>query len=203
MSARLEPKANQVLITQDAFRVLMDCLARPGKINWLVDPGFTPPPGLSPYSVLILITLLDGETSFTVLPFHDPWIEYIQHNTGARISNVPGAEYVLVDGSEDIPDIDKVNRGDLLSPEKGATLLFQVDKIEESPGAASTGIKLQGPGVKGTRDVYISGMGSSHWPRLKQLNREYPLGVDLFIVALDGRVIGIPRSSIFTWEVIG
>jgi len=189
-------------MTQDAFRVLMDCLARPGKINSLANPGFTPPQGLYSYSMLILITLLDGETSFTVLPFNEPWIDYIQHNTGGRTSDALGAGYVLADGPIDIPDIEKVNRGDLLSPEKGATLLFQVDKIEESPRPSSTGIRLQGPGVNGVCDVYISGINPSHWLRLRQLNREFPLGADVFLIAVDGRVIGIPRSSILTWEVI-
>jgi alpha-D-ribose 1-methylphosphonate 5-triphosphate synthase subunit PhnH len=203
MSTILESKSNQYLTTQDTFRVLMDCLARPGKINWLADQGLTPPPGLYAYSALILVTLLDGEIPFATLTGNESWNEYIRLNTGAPLGDVAEAEIILADGRLDIPAIADVNRGELLAPEKGATLIFQVDRIEESPICGYTGVTLQGPGVNFVRDIYLSGMALSHWPRLRHLNREYPLGVDLFLVAADGRVAGIPRSNRFSWEVIG
>ncbi len=203
MNTYLEMKTNHVFLTQSSFRQLTDCLARPGKINFLSDPGFTPPPGLYPCSAVFLITLLDGETSLSVFPGEDYWIEYIQLNTGAQFTHARKAEYILLNGREDVPDIADANRGDLLSPEKGATLLFQVDKIEELPSTSSSRITLQGPGVNGVRNLYISGMATSFWTRLQHLNLEYPLGVDFFLLAADGRAIGIPRSSSLSWEVIG
>lgn len=202
MNQILEMKTNQVFLTQNAFRTIMDCMAQPGKINWLYNPGFSPPRGLTPYSALLLITLLDSETSFTVLPYREEWIRYIRLNTDAREDEIFDAEYILLNGSEDIPEIESVNRGGLLSPEKGVTLIYQVYTIEDNPISSSTGITLKGPGIKEARSVYIKGMDDSQWKRIKHLNREYPLGVDLFVIARDGRMIGIPRSNHFAWEVL-
>lgn len=202
MQAILEMKINQVFLTQEAFRTIMDCMARPGKIGRLNNPGFSPPWGLTPYSALLLLTLLDSETSFAVLPCQEEWSGYIKLNTDALENEVSQAEYILLDGSHDIPDLLAVNRGELLSPEKGVTLIYQVDTIGAAPLASYTGITLKGPGIKETRSVYINGMDAPHWERIKHLNREYPLGVDLFIIARDGSMIGIPRSNHFAWEVL-
>lgn len=202
MNEILEMKANQVFLAQNAFRTIMDCMARPGKISYLNNPGFSPPRGLTPYSALLLLTLLDSETSFTVLPYKEEWIRYIHLNTDALEAEVFSAEYILLNGSEDIPEMEAVNRGELLSPEKGVTLIYQVDAIDETPRSPGAGITLKGPGVKEPRSVYIKGMDASHWERIKHLNREYPLGVDLFVIARDGCMIGIPRSNHFAWEVL-
>lgn len=202
MNQMLEMKTNQVFLTQDAFRTIMDCMARPGKISCLNNPGFSPPRGLTPYSALLLLTLLDSETSFTVLPYQEEWIRYIRLNTDAIEDEASDAEYILLNGSEDILEIESVNRGELLSPEKGVTLIYQVYTIEDRPTSSSTAITFKGPGIKEARSVYVNGMDASHWKRIKHLNREYPLGVDLFIIARDGRMIGIPRSNHFAWEVL-
>ena len=47
--------------------------------------------------------------------------QYICINTGAKARLVPEAEFIIVDGKENLPQIEEINRGTLLSPEKGST----------------------------------------------------------------------------------
>jgi alpha-D-ribose 1-methylphosphonate 5-triphosphate synthase subunit PhnH len=201
MQACIESKINQTFIVQDTFRKMLDSLARPGKVNQLPNPGFTPPTGLNTYLALILITLLDGETTFSVCPEHVSWIDYIQINTGANLTDISSAEYVVADGMSELPELAFISQGDLVSPERGATLLFQVGEIKTIGRGGDIKIILQGPGIETIREFYVSGMSAAHWSLVQQLNGEFPLGTDLFLVSEDGKIAGIPRSSKLAWEV--
>jgi len=72
------------------------------------------------------------------------------------------------------------------------------------PGRDRNGvtIQLQGPGVKDKRSLQVSGIEPFHLKEIKQLNNEFPLGVDLILGGNDCQVACIPRSAAIAWEVV-
>ena len=53
--------------SQEIFRIVLDCMARPGKINQVPRTGVSVPQKANPYVIAILRTLLDQQVSFSVI----------------------------------------------------------------------------------------------------------------------------------------
>jgi alpha-D-ribose 1-methylphosphonate 5-triphosphate synthase subunit PhnH len=195
----LEPAFDKVFDTQKIYRQMLDAIARPGKICSMPPLDIRPPAGLSSAAAGMAFTLLDSETSFAVLPYAAAWQEYIALNTGAGNSAVDAAEFLIVEGSKNLPELAEANRGDLLSPEQGSTLIVLVDGIAESGKCAR--LTLSGPGIAGRIRMSVDGLHPANLERILKLNQEYPLGVDVFFVDAAGRLAAMPRSSSVHWEV--
>jgi alpha-D-ribose 1-methylphosphonate 5-triphosphate synthase subunit PhnH len=200
MGVSLEPAFDKVFDTQGLYRLMLDAMARPGKILDLPRLDIYPPSGLSGYAISLAFTLLDSETTFAELPVSELWQEYLAVNTGARPVLPAVAEFILLVGQKYAPQIAELNRGDLLAPERGATVFVMVDSIAADGG----GIKLvlSGPGVKGQTAVMVDGLNLSNLDNILCLNQEYPLGVDCFFIDRQGRLLGLPRSTAVKWEVV-
>lgn len=71
-----------------------------------------------------------------------------------------------------------------------------VGKILANKSENFRGVKLElsGPGIFSATSIYIEGIHSFNIEWLLNCNKEYPKGVDTFIVDLEGRLVGIPRS---------
>ncbi len=199
MSSVLEPCFDRVFTSQRLFRLLLDAMARPGKIVPLPALDLDPPQGLTCFMAGLAFTLLDRETSFAVLPGCEPWSRYLLLNSGSRAAAVSEAEFIIVDGQADLPSLLDVRRGDLLFPDRGATLMIMLSGIGAEYG--DIGLALQGPGVFGVRTVHLSGLCPANLERVIDLNREFPLGVDLILSDSRGALVCIPRSSTIIREV--
>lgn len=190
-----------VFSSQSIYRLLLNSMARPGKICHLPPLGLEPPEGLSSYAASLALTLLDGETVFSVLPDNQAWRDYIRLNTGSRTAdNLTLAQFIIMSGREDRPDIVEINRGSLLFPERGATVIFMVDSISDQ-GAAGLRVSLRGPGIPGIRELNLEGLHPANLERVIELNREYPLGVDVILCDQKGSLASIPRSGSISREV--
>lgn len=200
MGIALEPGLDKLFTSQQIFRLLLDTMARPGKVVALKALQFTPPEGLTGSIAGLAFTLLDRETSFTVLPACESWSQYLSLNTGSQSTGVSAAEFVIMDGRTDLPELAGAKRGNLLFPDRGATLMVMVSAIEEG-GASGMKIGLQGPGVSGARSLSVSGLYAANLERVIDLNREFPLGVDLILSDNQGRLAAIPRSCSIIREV--
>jgi alpha-D-ribose 1-methylphosphonate 5-triphosphate synthase subunit PhnH len=194
MGTNLESISDQVFTSQRFYRLLLDAMARPGKIMTLPRLEIDPPKGLSWPIVGLAFTLLDQETTFATLPNDESWNRYLCLNTGSRQAAVSGAEFIILDGRVELPELLAVSRGDLLFPDRGATLMVMVPAVGDA--GADTRLTLQGPGIPGKRDLWLSGLRLSNLERVRTLNREFPLGVDLMICDNSGALVCIPRSSI-------
>ncbi|MDR3566341.1 MAG: phosphonate C-P lyase system protein PhnH [Negativicutes bacterium] len=199
MTVALEPGFDKVFDTQKFYRIMLDVMARPGKIGLLPAVDLCPPSGLDVYAAGIAFTLLDGETGFAVLPEENDWQDYLRLNTGSGSKPVAGAEFIFANGKFNLPEINAVSRGSLLSPEQGGTLIVQVDRVTES----GQGVKLTltGPGIKDSSRMVIAGFDPANLERVLSLNQEFPLGVDVFFVDTAGNLAAMPRSSSVEWEV--
>lgn len=199
MAAQLEPNFDKIFDTQKFYRQMLDTMARPGKICPLPPLDLRPPSELGTYAAGMALTLLDSETSFAVLPARDDWREYLRLNTGSEAEAVNAAEFIIADGRFDLAEINELNRGNLLSPEQGSTLIILVDRLaKDGPGV---GLTLSGPGVKGKAALVAQGLEPANMERILQLNAEFPLGIDVFFVDCCGNLAAVPRSSSVVWEV--
>ncbi|WP_165977946.1 phosphonate C-P lyase system protein PhnH [Nonomuraea diastatica] len=54
---------------------------------------------------------------------------------------------------------------------------------------------LRGPGVPGVRRVRVTGLPAGVFAALAEANADFPAGVDTFLVAQDGTIAGLPRST--------
>lgn len=199
MGVFLEPSFDKVFDTQKIYRLMLDAMARPGKIIDLPCLDICPPSGLSGYAAGLAFTLLDAETTFAVLPADALWQDYLAVNTGAKPAVPAAAEFILLTGQRHAPEIAEANRGSLLAPEGGATLFILVGGIAADAGSIK--LTLTGPGVDGQATVMLEGLILANLESILSLNSEYPLGVDCFFVDRRGRLFAIPRSTSVNWEV--
>jgi len=199
MSTTLESAFDQVFTSQQIYRLLLDAMARPGRVVALPKLRISPPEGLSRPMAGLVFTLLDQETAFAVLPDHQPWSSYLCLNTGSRQAAVSEAEFIIIDGRIDLPELLEVNRGNLLFPDRGATLMVMVSAVGDE--GADTRLTLEGPGIPGTRALSLCGLHPGNLERVQTLNREFPLGVDLVITDHRNALVCIPRSCTITMGV--
>jgi alpha-D-ribose 1-methylphosphonate 5-triphosphate synthase subunit PhnH len=197
----IEACFDKVFDTQRIYRLVLDAMARPGKLNSLPVVSINPPSGLSQYAAAAALTLLDSETGFCVLPDNQMIVDYLLLNTGAASCPLTVAEFIIVIGATAGLELSDVCRGTLISPEKGATLIIMVDRLATAAGTGSK-LTLRGPGIKGEAILYISGLNKSILEAIASLNQEYPLGVDVVYVDHAGTVACVPRSSSLRWEEV-
>lgn len=194
----IEHSFDKVFDTQRIYRQTLDSMARPGKINALSQLNIKSPQGLNQAAAAIALTMLDSETNFHLALDDQDISEYLTLNTGASNCLVNGAEFIIACADRLLPELKDVNCGTLLSPEKGATVLFMVHRL----GVQGKGITLNltGPGIAGTSRLVIAGMHYSNLEIMASLNQEYPVGVDMIFADDSGNVACIPRSSTVRWE---
>jgi len=168
-------------VQQRVFRELVEAFSRPGDIR---DLG-TRIDGASAQRA-VLATLMDGE--MTLADPHGQIAEadwpLLQATPGASES----ARHVVADGRR-APDIQPA-LGSLDSPEFGATVLIEVDRL----GQGELPLKLAGPGVDGERVLCVAGLHPDWLTRRAEWVGCFPLGVDLLLSDAQ-RIVALPRTT--------
>lgn len=187
-------------LTQSIFRILLNAMSRPGKI-YEIHPvvckcNSFPLGRFGSESALLaplLTTLLDREVSFYVTGNNEPF-DAIAEFTGAHISVVRDADFVLVPYGEESKVILEAKRGTLRYPDESATIIFCVERlcgeIEDCPW-----VRLKGPGIADTQRLSITGIDPEAFAHLMVINSAFPLGVDSFFIDKEGRLAAVPRST--------
>src|SRR5262249_27666756 len=133
-----------VFDTQATFRVLLQALARPGRVLDLPVPAADAP--WHAWVVATLLTLLDSETPFAVVGV-DSHLEverFVRHRTVSPLAAVEAADFVATDAAVlDAGLAQRLNAGTLEFPDTGSTLLVTLDSL----GERGTAYTLHGPGV--------------------------------------------------------
>jgi alpha-D-ribose 1-methylphosphonate 5-triphosphate synthase subunit PhnH len=194
-----------VFDSQKIFRCILDSMARPGKINLLPATGLCPPGEWCSHVAAVAFTLLDREVTFCVLGKEAQKMEsYLVLNTGSRPVKVEEADFIIVPGKDLIPRLSLAKRGNLEYPDGGATVIVTVDEILSDPEHRYQGlaVTLSGPGIPDHCRLLIRGLHLSYLEHFNNLNREYPLGVDWIMVAEDGRIACLPRTTTVNQEVV-
>ena len=203
----------EYLITQQTFRVLLQAMSRPGRVYQLEQKteARSLPPNASigghitdkynPSSVFcslfsVLQTLLDHEVAFSVVGYAQDSLEAeIIRLTGSYSAAIEDADFVIVLPSGDSgAALLRAKRGNLEYPDGGATVIYLVHSLANGNNRKSPAV-LKGPGIDGEISPFIGGLGRNEFSYLKEINSEYPIGVDCIFVDSTGQVMCIPRST--------
>ncbi|MEL7346612.1 MAG: phosphonate C-P lyase system protein PhnH [Pseudomonadota bacterium] len=170
-----------------AFRVVLDALAKPGRIATL--SGGTAPSGLCPAAATLLLTLADGETPLWIAPRAEEaalaaWIVF---HTGAPRTSTPGSATFALGPWESLLPLAHWPQGTPDYPDAGITLIVEVPALTSGPA-----LRLTGPGIDGA--IIIAPDLPEGSADILSRRAAFPLGVDLILVAGD-RILGLPRST--------
>jgi len=199
---RREVNYDEVFDAQQQFRIILDSMSRPGKINQMPQMDIEPPAGINNASVLIGFALLNADVSFFVAGDNSAAITpYIALNTTAQPKSINDADFIFMDGLDDEALIAEAKTGTLSYPEESATIIISVDEISEDVLTGSVKLILKGPGVETKMQVGLSGLNPEILNAVKEQNLEFPLGIDVILVDKDNSIVCIPRSNRFVVEL--
>ena len=188
----LDPRFDQVGEAQRLFRLVLDAMAWPGKVNPLPPSGLRPPPPWPSGLVQVARTLLDAQVAFAAVGVGDEALtRYLALNTGARVVAPDRADYVLAGRPFERLDVAGLSAGTLAAPEGGATLLVAAETLENGPAR----LRLSGRGVPGERVLALDEPTARLLVRVAAREDEYPLGLDAIVVDACGRVAALPRTT--------
>lgn len=179
------------LASQASFRAVMAAMARPGGIVPLA-PHIGAPAPLAPSLAAIAIALVDFETPVWLDPPLAATGEvaaWLRFETGAPVVTDPGAAaFALIAAPAALAPFETFALGSDDYPDRGATLVLQVEQLQTS-GAFT----LSGPGVGAPRSFFAAPLPDDFAARMAANRALFPRGVDLILAGLDA-VAALPRS---------
>jgi alpha-D-ribose 1-methylphosphonate 5-triphosphate synthase subunit PhnH len=184
--------------SQQIFRELMMALAFPGKPRQLPPLEMAATLDEVQYGLQPLLTLLDLETAFyvhTTDPGRQQTVtDYLSINTNSKPEPPPQADFVLCLEPTLNGRFAELKKGSLSQPNDGATIFYLVEEISSDPNGAGALLTLEGPGVRGRCEFRVIGLSPAEVDQWALYRRDYPMGIDIYLISRDGSLIGIPRS---------
>jgi alpha-D-ribose 1-methylphosphonate 5-triphosphate synthase subunit PhnH len=192
-----EIQYDEVFDAQAHYRLLLDSMARPGKINIMPRMELTTPRGIHAAGALVGFALLNSDVSFYVDgPAAEDVSLYLLVNSSAKPAEIEEADYVFLNGTAAAENLYRLKTGSLPYPENSATVIVAAEELGGETGLVLT---LSGPGVDGERRLAVQGLDVALLEALVTINAEFPLGIDLVLTDPTGRIACIPRSSRVRW----
>ncbi|MCX7914057.1 MAG: phosphonate C-P lyase system protein PhnH [Thermodesulfovibrionales bacterium] len=187
---------SETFLTQKLFRVLLQAMGHPGSIYNVSDivtlsiKGFA-----NPLLPILLKTLLDCEVGFSVIGKERENLKVkISELTRSSIRDISEADFIIISDGKSDGEILKAKRGSLEYPDKGATVIYVVDSLNKKRKGRPLAV-LKGPGIKDKIEVFADGSMRSELSYLKEINSEFPRGVDSIFIDSLCNIMCIPRSS--------
>lgn len=194
-----------VIGTQACFRGVLQAMSHPGRVVELPATQQPRPPALAAASAALLLTLLDAETTVSLVGSLNtvPVWTWLRFHTGTRAPRTgEEARFTVVRAGELEASLWRaLPLGSDDAPQDGATLIVEVPLWTDT--AATAGpvhrLQLQGPGVVGQRALDVVAVPSAFWAHRIALQTQFPRGFDLLLVR--GReLFALPRSTRITVE---
>ncbi|WP_159346143.1 phosphonate C-P lyase system protein PhnH [Roseomonas harenae] len=185
MSGLLPGFTDPVLDAQSAFRAVLEAMSRPGRIQRLQRPP-APPAPLSPASGAVLLTLADSGTPLFLDtgPDAEEWVRF--HAGCPLVAEPAEAEFVLASALP--PKLAALRAGTDEDPQTSATLILQVESLEEGAGW-----HLTGPGIEHAHRLRVAGAPQGFVAEWAANAVRFPRGVDVILCAGD-TIAALPRS---------
>jgi alpha-D-ribose 1-methylphosphonate 5-triphosphate synthase subunit PhnH len=172
------------------FRVVLHAMSHPGTPCQL--PVQDSMAGEHAPLIQLLSCLMDNEVSFAIIGDDSGTLATaLSLYTGSAKVDIGESDFVIAIKGTTSGQLLQIKRGTLEYPDGGATLVYLVDEIVGDGGA----IELSGPGVNGTVRPLFTGLSADELKGLREINAEYPLGVDALFLDANGKIACIPRSS--------
>ncbi|WP_216894065.1 phosphonate C-P lyase system protein PhnH [Nocardia alni] len=171
-------------LSQKVFRGLLDAMARPGEI------GRIPVSGSTPAALLPVLALADLMTPVHVISGDSRWAAMVSTATGAPIAELSVARLVAALDRPHPDELRALSPASAAEPQAAAQIFVAVSELtDDGP------LRLSGPGVPGSRALGVIGLPDEFWSVRDELI-EFPAGIDVVLLTADGRLAGIPRSTV-------
>lgn len=186
---------DSVTDAQQVFRSLLKVMSEPGVIDVLDQTEALD--NLSPAAFSTCLTLLDSTTQLWLSERFDTdsVARNLSFHSGCRLTQqVNDADFVLCPADQ-LPPLERLKLGSAEYPDRGCTLLVQVDQLSDKALPGAVVLRLQGPGIPDQRSLSVDSLPMALLSYLTERPDPFPLGLD--IVLLAGRsVTAIPRTTI-------
>lgn len=177
---------------QRVFRSILDAMSHPGKIVNIENLPESPSP-LHPVSTAICLSLVDHEVPLwgdSKIAATGQAMTHLKFHCGCPLTADPKeARTVLVSQAKYLRSLDQFCIGTDERPDLSAMVIIQVDSL-----ASGSGVKLRGPGIRGTRKLNVKGIGDTFWQNVIENNKLFPRGVDM-ILTTPTALVCLPRST--------
>lgn len=183
--------ASPVYEAQSVFRVLMDCMARPGSIG-RIEPRTAPPPPLGGAAGAVALTLVDHDTPvwLTAGLAKSGLPQWLAFHTGATVPHdKPSAAFAFVEKGAVLPAFSLFAQGTAEYPDRSATLVVEIEALN-----GGRPLRLRGPGIKKEMVIEPAGLSETFLPFWAENHRLFPRGIDVVLVA-DNDVLCLPRTT--------
>lgn len=197
-----ETSYDEIYDAQRHFRIVLDAMSRPGRINRLAPVALTPPAPLTVGAASIAFALLNADVGFHVAPEHTEAIAYLQANTGSRFAEATAADFFFLRGDDRYDPLREAPLGVPAYPEGGATAVILVDALGRSSAQGGLALTLTGPGIESRETVCITGLTTALLELRQARNVEFPLGLDFMFVTADGQLTCLPRTTKVEWTAL-
>ncbi|WP_028925651.1 phosphonate C-P lyase system protein PhnH [Pseudonocardia acaciae] len=170
---------------QQTFRAVLDALARPGQVFRLpVDHRL-------PAALWPTLALADLGTGVCLLDPDRRWAESVRTATSAPAVPLERARLVAALRPITGDEVRALHRGSAGAPERAALLSVAVESIDGGPRTWL----LSGPGVPGVKKIAPAGVPDDLVTARRDAVAGFPAGIDVLLVAPDGAVLGLPRTT--------
>ncbi len=183
--------------SQRCFRSLLQALANPGQLVTLEEPD-----AVAAGAAVIALALADIDTPVAIVG-DEKLASEVSEATRAPLVPVGEARLVaLLHPARQL--VAQCRTGSAEAPELGAKVGLACSGLVAGAGGepgpepnspSGVTLVLEGPGVEGTRKVFIEGIEGDVFEAIATSNRHFPAGLDAWLVGPEGNVVGLPRST--------
>lgn len=171
-----------------AFRAILGAMARPGRVLAPPAPAAVPP-GLSAAAAAVALTLADADARLWVAPRLAPALaDWLRFWCGTAPEPDPARAAFALGRWAELAAAGPWAQGTPTYPDRSATLIVEVDALEEGAGAT-----LRGPGIETAQRLAVRGVDASFWADRAAARAAYPLGTDVILTA-GNRLAALPRT---------
>lgn len=187
MSNALTPGfAEPVEDAQSCFRLLLDAMARPGRVYAV--HGLDAPAPLCAAAAAVLLTLVDPETPLWLDPNAAAARDWIAFHTGATVAGDPAQAVFALALSLPPPVMAALPLGSDEAPETSATVILQVASL-----TSGRRFVLEGPGLREPAILAADGLPGDFAEVWRHNHALFPRGIDLILCA-GNLLAALPRS---------
>ncbi|QLF69041.1 phosphonate C-P lyase system protein PhnH [Peteryoungia desertarenae] len=180
--------------SQAVFRVLMDCMARPGTTG-MIDPEVTPPAPLGAAAGALLLTLCDHDTPIWLTPglAKSELPAWISFHSGAPLTREKTeARFAVAETRVMVPSFSHFALGSQDYPDRSTTIVIEVEALEGGPV-----LQLTGPGIRDEARIAPKGLPEMFLRQWTDNRALFPRGVDV-ILTLGRQILALPRTCKIT-----
>jgi alpha-D-ribose 1-methylphosphonate 5-triphosphate synthase subunit PhnH len=182
-----------VFQSQDTYRLILHAMAFPGRIM-TGSYGLGNEIMMDQATAAVCLTLLDRETPLWLQDGYAPslgaWLRFF---CGCELVDDPSqATFALILEPRRMPSLNQFSNGTPMHPERSATLILQMEALDDS-----SGVSLTGPGIQSTIDLFVATLPNCFWEQRREVCDDFPQGLDM-VFTCGRRLAALPRTTMIS-----